>query len=265
MNWLTKISFPAMDTSVPIISPQEAYNTCFPETFYHGTTPDLASDIIERGFIWNIEEAGQSATRHGYENFYYGQTGCKSPVHHLGFGIYLTSSRTNAKRFGDKVLQFKILKTAKIITLNKGSPNTMAAWWQEWGYDCELSKKDRVQATKIMTDKISAQYQAAYFLGKGLYRRLLDGNQICIYDPSILRQINSKLAKSREIGSKVIKIKEISSSKIPIGSKGTLLEYRPIDEEMSQKYHFNEPAFLTVKWEKGGTEMNVYPGELKFL
>jgi len=270
MNWLEKICMPQMDSSVPVISPQEAHDTCTGESFYHGSAPENVGVIEESGFSWEEGEARTEQTAHGYEDRDY-HDGCPPPVHHLGYGIYLTAVRNIAKDYGygsmKNVLEFKILKSARISEINWGATRTMTKWWTQNGYDCELANTDRVAATKALTDRLSAQYDAIYYKGKGLHR-LLDGNQICVYNPSILRRVDKKLAQRGEIGSKVVRVKVIDNgipTNVAPGMKGILLGRRAIDPEISAKYHNREPEFLTVKWTKGGVDMNVYPSEVEFL
>ncbi len=165
------------------------------------------------------------------------------------------------------VLEFRVLKNARISVINWGAPRTMMKWWNENGYDCELAKTDRIAATKSLTDQLSSQNDAIYYKGKGM-NRLLDGNQLCIYNPSILRRVDNKLAQRGEIGSKVMRVKVIDHgvpTKVAPGMKGVFLGRRPLDPEISAKYHHGEPEFLTIKWTRGGVDMNVYPSEVEFL
>jgi len=257
-SWLQKIAFPAMNARIPEISPQEAHQNAI-GPFYHGTSPEVIDQILEQGFQWEEAEARSGGTSHGYEARMYHED-CPPPVHHLGYGIYLTEVKSIAKDFGygsmKNVLEFWILKEARIATINFGAPRTMMKWWNQNGYDCELAKTDRVAATRMLTQTLSANYDAVLYKGKGMYR-LLDGNQICIYNPSILRCVNKNLAQSGEVGSKVVRKLD--------GMKGVLQSRRPLSLEISKQYHNDEPEFLTVKWQRGGTDMNVYPSQVDFL
>lgn len=261
-----KIAFPAMDSPIPAVSPQEAHDFCWGRWF-HGTSPEIISDILEKGFSWEEGEARSGQTIHGYEAVPYSGTGCIPPVHHLGYGIYLTSVKNIAKDYGygsmRNVIELTVLKNAKIETINWGSPNTMMKWWKNMGYDCELAKIDRTAATKQLTDNLSSQFDAVWYKGKGLYK-LLDGDQLCVYNPSILRRIDKSLASPGEIGSKVVKVDSWRESNIPTGMKGTVVDRREIGEQFKD-YHNNEPEFLTIKWQKGGTDYNVYRSEVEFL
>jgi len=103
MNWLkkslVKYAFPAMEAPVPSISPQEAHDTCYDTPFYHGTLPEVITDIKEHGFKWQEGEKGSEGMSHGYDNTNYYED-CPAPVHHLGYGIYLTQIKSIAKDFG---------------------------------------------------------------------------------------------------------------------------------------------------------------------
>lgn len=257
-SWLQKIAFPAMTSPPPEISPQEAFNIAI-GPFYHGTSPELVDKILEEGFKWEESSARSEGTSHGYEsNNYYNE--CPPPVHHLGYGIYLTEVKSIAKDFGygsaKNVIEFWIRKDANIGQINFGAPRTMMKWWNENGYDCELAKINRVEATKNLTNMLSSKYDAVLYKGKGL-RRLLDGNQVCIYNPSILLRVNKKLTQPGEIGSTVIRKTD--------GMKGSLIARRPLTPEQSEIYHNGEPEFLTVKWRRGGTDLNVYPSQVEFI
>ncbi len=257
-KWTMKVAFPQMKAPPPAISLQEAKQTCI-GPFYHGTSPENVSEILNKGFKWEEGDARSGGLAHGYEySDYHG--GCPAPVHHLGYGIYLTEVKNIAKDFGyssaRNVLEFWVLKSANTATINFGAPNTMMKWWNKWGYDCNVAKIDRVLATKQMTDRLSAVYDAVIFTGKGL-RRLLDGNQICIYNPDILRRVDKSLTQPGEIGSKVRRKSD--------GMIGVFINRRPLTPEQSQTYHNGEPELLSIKWRKGGTDLNVYPSQVDFI
>jgi hypothetical protein len=257
-KWLMKTAFPRMNAPPPAISLQEAKQTCI-GPFYHGTSPENVSEILNKGFKWEEGDARSGGSAHGYEySDYHG--GCPAPVHHLGYGIYLTEVKNIAKDFGygsaKNVLEFWVLKSANIGTINFGAPNTMMKWWNKWGYDCNMAKIDRAAATKQMTDKLASVYDAVLFTGKGL-RRLLDGNQICIYNPDIIRRVDKSLTQPGEIGSKVRRKSD--------GMIGVFMNRRPLTPEQSQEYHNGEPELLAIKWRKGGTDLNVYPSQVDFI
>lgn len=257
MNWLKKISFPASGI-IPSISLDEASRTCI-GPFFHGTSSELTDKIDTEGFEWEEADARSGGTSHGYEGGnYHGD--CPAPVHHLGYGIYLTQVKNIAKNFGygsmRNVLEYWILKGSRIETINFGAPNTMMKWWVKNGYDCNIAKTDRVLATQMLTRSLSSRCDAVLFLGKGI-RTLLDGNQICIYNSSILRKVDKSLTQSGEIGSKVVRKED--------GMKGVLMGRNPLPPDISAKYHNGEPEFLRVKWQRGGLDMGVYPSQVDFI
>lgn len=272
LSWLTKLAFPRMEGPVPFISPQEAHETCSNlGPLYHGTTPDAIPLINAEGFKWEEEEAGLGGSSHGYlPNMDYGYEGnrvegCSPPVHHLGYGIYLTQSKTRSRDlFGNpawhpygsmrNVLEFRLLDTARILEVNFRAPNKMMQWWRDHGFECELSKTDRIAATKMLTATLSNECDACLFTGKG-FGRGLDGNQICVYNPSFLRRIDKKLAQTGEIGSKVRRKED--------GMMGTLLGRRSL--EKFKHLHGGETEFFTIRWRRGGTDMNVYPNQVELL
>lgn len=255
MTWFQKVSFPMSDR-IPIISPQEAYNTCYCG-FFHGTTQESADNILNHGFVWEHGESGSGTVRNGYPNEMYGFTGCKSPVHHLGYGIYLTESRKQAKNFGHKLLEFCILKSARIGSINFASPKTMMKWWVDNGYDCKLAETDRVKATQQLTQNLASKWDAVCFRGKGFRRSLLDGNQICVYNPGIIRRVDRKLAQPGQVGSKVRR-------KID-GMRGQIVGFYDMPKDKADQYHRGNTKILKVRWDRGGTDLLVYPTDVDLI
>lgn len=263
VNWLSKISMPAMNNPVPIISPQEAHDTCW-GPYYHGTSTEERVDaILSEGFKWEEGEARNGGVAQGYEKKPYYNTGCFPPVHHLGYGVYLTAKRNLARdqsAYGNikNVLEFYLLKSANILRINYAAPNTMLKWWQSMGYDCELAKTDRVAATKKLTQTLASQYDAVYHECRGMYSpKKMDGNQICVYNTDIIRRVDKKLVRPGEFGSKVIRKSD--------GMIGTLAERRPLDPEISQQYHHGEKELIMVIWKDKSFDRNVYPSDVEFV
>ena len=250
MNWY-KIA------QITSISQQDAFNRKMFGPVFHGTSSNNKQKIDAEGFKIFIGNERSQNISHGYENTQYGATGNIPPIHHLGFGIYFTTNKSIAKGFNNQTtsgLDTYFLDVPNLEIINFGSPNTMMKWWIQNGYDPNLAIKDRVKATQILTDNLKSKYDAVWYKGKGLYR-LLDGDQICVYDTSKIYKIDKKLNKPGEIGSKVIRLTD--------NMKGVLLNRRPIKEEYKQ-FHNNENEFLDVKWQKGGRDYNVYPSQVSF-
>ena len=139
--------------------------------------------------------------------------------------------------------------------INFGSENTMMKWWIKNGYDPELARKDRVQATINLTDNLKSKYDAVWFKGKSI-RRLLDGDQIVVFDVDRIYQIDPKLSTGKGIGAKVIAVNDIyerryNSEKddydlvvnIPKGTKGIVKN--------------KNPKYYIVTFKPGGTTYNV--------
>jgi len=131
----------------------------------------------------------------------------------------------------------------------------MMKWWISQGYDPELAKKDRVAATRKLTESLKSKYDAVWFRGKGI-RRLLDGDQIVVFDPNRVYQIDPKLSKPGDIGSKVVRKSD--------GMRGTIVAVRPVPPD-AQQYHGGAPRFLEIKWQRGGKEYNVYDRDVEFV
>lgn len=252
MNWFKQAQF------TNIISLQEAIDKNMFGPVYHGTSSTNKEKIDQEGFKIFVGDSRTGDISHGYEGAPYDIYGDPAPVHHLGFGVYFTTVKNIAKDFNygtGRGLDMYYLDVPKLETINFGSPNTMMKWWKQNGYDPQLAGTDRVAATVNLTNTLKSKYDAVWFKGKGI-RKLLDGDQVCVYDPSRIYRIDKKLAQPGQIGSKVVR-------KID-GMKGTLVARRPLPPDVSQQYHHGEPEFLTVKWQKGGTDYNVYPSQVDF-
>lgn len=172
---------------------------------YHGTTETNMADILKSGFRYEVGDARTGNTSHGYEIDDYAQ-GIPAPVHHLGYGVYFTQNESIAKQYqgsGKKLTAFYLDIIPKMIEINFASPNTMMKWWQTNCYDMpslqslrDKSKIEiaqmRIESTKKLTECLKTKYDAVLFKGKG-FRSLLDGNQICVFDPSRIYMFNPQL------------------------------------------------------------------------
>lgn len=265
MNWYIKSTLKI--AQVQKISPQQAIDRGMFGPVYHGTTPDRRALIDQEGFKSFEGEAGEAQLSHGYENHPYGYMtgGPPPPVHHLGFGIYFTTAKAIAKEFSGgttKGMKTYYLDVPNMEEINFGSTNTMMKWWKDNGYDPELAKRDRVAATRELTRSLSSQFDAVWYKGKGLYR-LLDGDQICVYDPSRIYEVDKAIIQPGEIGSRVKRIKD--------GMIGTIVDS---DDAVEIKEKFplantwirpETTKILTVKWRRGGTQTNVQDTDVNFL
>lgn len=225
---------------------------------WHGTSGKGREIIEKEGFkvFYGYQPNADSGIANGYDDRPYWD-GIPAPIHHLGFGIYFTTVLSIAKQFNlgtTRGLTDYYIDTKSNDVINFGANKTMMQWWIKHGYDPAVAKLDRVVATRLLTDVLKAQYDSVWFKGKGLYR-LLDGDQICVYDPDIIYKIDKTLTQPGEVGSLVIRNSD--------GMKGKLLEIRDIPEHARQ-YHQGATSFLTVRWTKGGTDYNVYPSTVTF-
>lgn len=220
---------------------------------YHGTTEENFEKILKTGFSIPIGGARTDAVRHGYQISEYAN-GIAAPVHHLGYGVYLTTIQNIAKNFqgtGKKLEKF-YLDVPRLETINFGSPNRMMKWWQSNGYDMpplkELQDKSqdeiekiRIQSTIKLTNNLKEKYDAVWFKGKSL-RRLLDGDQICVFDPSRIYLLNLSLNLENEFfpGDRV-KIKGIPVTVQITGKREKQTSADPFDVLFNQKskYYFN--------------------------
>jgi hypothetical protein len=240
--------------AVKKISKQEAIDRKMFGPVYHGTSRDRGR-IHEEGFKVYVGDSGSSDLSHGYPNQPYQPGGRHpAPVHHLGYGIYFTTVKAIAKKFqGDgKGMAEYYLDVPRLETINFGSPNTMMKWWVSQGYDLEMSLKDRVKATEKLTDTLKSKWDAVWFKGQGI-RKLLDGDQIVVFDPANIYLIDPTLSKAGEVGSKIKRLSD--------GMTGVLLGHRKADP----KYHNGATKLLEVKWKKGGRDYNVYEKDIEYI
>jgi hypothetical protein len=251
MSFLSRVKIVA--GAVPKISPQEAKDKGLFGPVYHGTSEDNRSKIEQDGFKVHIGDARTEGISHGYEMSDY-QGGIPAPIHHLGFGVYLTTVKAIGKKFNNdsvKGLKVYYLDVPKKEEINFGATKTMMKWWQENGYDMKpvgsftdpKLAKDRLKATVNLTNHLKSKYDAVWFKGKGIHT-LLDGDQIVVFDPKRIYEVDPKLAKSGEIGGKVKRKSD--------GMIGVVLDSRDIEEKF-REFHPEATKFLHVKWKKGGT------------
>lgn len=270
--------FEAQDTSpkLQICSKQQAIDNEWFGPVYHGTTEDKWPIIMKYGFqVFHGTQRSESV-RHGYPNQEY-YKGIPPPIHHLGYGIYFTTVKTIAKAFNnntEKNLKEFYLDAPRLETINFGANRTMMEWWQTNGYDAPpgASDQERVEATLKMTRQLSKNFDAVWFKGKGL-RRLLDGDQVCVFDPSRIYLVDKSKSFGYEIGSTVIFNKEsifgpnpdlLSKEKFESGRlyfpgdniKGLIVSRQELMPEISAKYWGGAKYSFTVKWKKGGTVSN---------
>jgi hypothetical protein len=136
----------------------------------------------------------------------------------------------------------------------------MMKWWVENGYNPEVAKRDRLDATNLLTQSLSSQYDAVWFKGKGI-SRLLDGDQICVYDSSRIYMVDKTLVQENEIGSRVKRLSD--------GMLGNIWEAVSVEQMRKEVESFGESHYLyetvyedgvewffRVKWRKGGMDYN---------
>jgi hypothetical protein len=165
-------------------------------------------DIIKTGF--DVERSSMTASN-GYRLEPYRPLSIAAPMHHLGFGAYFTTVKAIAKKFAGgtmKGMRTFYLDSNRIEKINFGSANTMMRWWQQNGYDMTAEATQRgdyrawMEATRKLTETLRSRCDGVHYLGKSMYR-LLDGDQVCVYDPSLIRVVDPTLATGLEVGSRV--------------------------------------------------------------
>lgn len=272
------------EAKVPAISLQQALDEKLFGPVYHGTNEENRSKIDAEGFKVIVGLYGTNGMSQGYGNDPYGFTGAPPPIHHLGFGVYFTTSRAIAKKFAggtSKGMRTYFLGIPNYEEINWGSARTMMKWWIQNGFDPELAKKSeggRYMATAKMTENLKSKWDGVWYKGKGVYR-LLDGDQVCVYEPEgKVFEIDLSLSKGFDVGSKVRAAKDIQftdwegnayGSIVPMGTLGIIKSKQAVDPEMIAKWKANPKAAMQsinkyaiiVKWKKGG-EKQVADGDV---
>jgi hypothetical protein len=234
---------------------QEIQNRKLFGPVYHGTTEESMSGIMTGGFKVFSGGARSGDVRNGYISQDYAD-GKPAPVHHLGYGIYFTQNKSIFKQYqgsGRGMKEF-YLDVPKIETINFASPNTMMKWWVKNGYDMpkfqdlknyapSQIEEIRIKSTQNMTNIIKQKFDAVLFKGKGMYS-LLDGNQICVYDPSKIYLLNQELNDENEIfpGDRV-KLKNLKATVVVQGKRENVRTNDLMDLILNQKSNF----YYTVK------------------
>ena len=258
------------------VSLQMAIDKKFFGPVYHGTSAEKRDKIAMDGFKIPVGHERSGDISHGYESSNY-SGGIPAPIHHFGFGVYLTTSKAIAKRFaGGTVTGMKayFIDAPRMETINFGSPNTMMKWWLANGYDYKVTpettfgnsktnvseiRNERLRATKNLTKELSSRYEAVWYKGKGMYK-LLDGDQICVFNPSNIYMVDKSLIKPGEIGSKVIAKIDIDPYNngnivVPKGTIG-ILTHKEKPNEL-QKWAAGSNYIYHVKFVKGREQCNL--------
>jgi len=257
--------------SVKKISKQDAIDRGLFGPVYHGTHETAREAITKEGFKVHVGSERSGDISHGYQASSYAE-GKPAPVHHIGYGAYFTTVKAIAKSFNQgslKGLKEYYLDIPKLETINFGAQGTMMKWWVKNGYDMpsvyplkpDMSQRDvadlRVKATVNLTDNLKSKWDAVWFKGKGI-NRLLDGDQIVVFDPARIYEVDKSLSGEFEVGSKVRR-----------KSDGMLGEITRVQsEDQVNKFRANIPGSATwlkpetkrlfdVKWKKGGTQHQV--------
>ncbi len=211
---------------------------------YHGTTEEKHDAIQKSGFHVFVGGASTGDVSHGYDIRPYGNTPYPPPVHHLGYGIYFTTSKSIGKMYNrgtSKGLKEYYLDVPRLLTINFASPSKMMNWWREHGYDMDASMDEtkRIQATINLTETLKKKYDAVYFKGRGIHK-LLDGDQICVFDPKNIYLVNSALSAEGEFAPKdrvIIKDTNIVAKIVSVDSQGNIyVSYEDPDRSILQRY-----------------------------
>jgi hypothetical protein len=258
-----KSGFSSLFEGIQKISLQQAQDVGMFGPVYHGTTQENLTKIEEEGFRVIEGEARQGDIRHGLMPG--GMGGVNPPIHFLGFGIYLTTVKSIAKKFANdsaKGMKTYFVNSKNIETINYGSQNTIMKWWIANGFDPELAKTDRVAATKKMTEQLVSKYDAVWYKGQGLYK-LLDGDQICVYKPELIVEVDASMTQPGDVGSKVKRKADgmIGIIKGKQSVEGVLERYPGASTWLKPYTKYK----MEVTWKKGGTDSNVQDVDVEFV
>lgn len=295
----------ASKTGLITITTQQAVDRKLFGPLYHGTGPENMNSILQHGFQIGGDDI---KSVNGYQQGAYVGTAFPPPMHHLGYGVYLTTAKAVAKKFAGaraKMVEFYV-DAPRLETINFGANNTMMRWWLSQGYDFDWKRVTKTgetdyraprfgaewaRATRHLTDTLKGQFDAVWFKGKGL-RRLLDGDQVCVYDPARLYRIDDAGATAMSLNSLVTHNQELlrydnhhvaktdSGATLiqteigttihyipPPGMKGMIVGKREITDRVRSflpaRLHNSADFFYEVKWAKGGTQMNYLGAELE--
>lgn len=239
--------------AVPPVTAEEAHERKLFGPVWHGSSEQGREDIAKRGFRIIIGMPRSNETAHGYPYQPYAPGMPPAPIHHLGFGVYFTTSKSIAKKFNGNSMVGLVtyyLDAPRLETINFGAPNTMMKWWESQGYDTAQAKTGLdgwFEATIKLTNNLASKWDAVWFKGKSL-RRLLDGDQICVYDTRRIYRLDDSAAGGLSIGAKVRRKSD--------GMIGQIKDKRALEEHHRQ-YHGGSKLLFKVKWKVGGMDWNV--------
>jgi hypothetical protein len=210
-------------TEAPLrtISKQAALDRGFYGPLYHGTTDENRATIAQQGFkVSNVDDV---ANRNGFGGkFNAGYPGIP-PVHLLGYGVYFTTVKAVAKQYNQNSMRGIIeyyIDAPRMGEIGFQSPNTIWKWWVQNGYNFDPKiaalkdnpanmyagnrqvMQEQLRATQNMTRTLAAQFDAIH-LKKSLYRRGVDDEQVVVFDPNRIYQIDAKMAGGWDVGAVV--------------------------------------------------------------
>jgi hypothetical protein len=275
------------EAQVRKISLQNAIDNNYFGPIYHGTSSTNREKIDKEGFkLFYSDSPATGDVSNGYGlNDYNG--GIPAPLHHFGFGIYFTTVKSIAKKYNFDTTRglktyFVEIPKSKIETINFAAPHKMMKWWIQNGYnydtaspeklfgnpetDLRAIKNERVRATVNLTNTLKSKYEAVWFKGKGLYKSLLDGDQVCVFDPDKILEIDNRLFGPLDIGSKVRSKNDIygydqKTVKVPAGTAGLIINKQKASELW--KWAAGSEFVYTIKFSSGGTQHNILDRDIE--
>ena len=210
------------EAPVKTISKQAAIDQGFYGPLYHGTTDENRATIAQQGFkVSNVDD--NVGNRNGFlGKFDAGYPGIP-PVHLLGYGVYLTTVKAVVKQYNQNSMRGIVeyyIDAPRMGEVGFQSPNTIWKWWVQHGYDFDPKiaalkddpanryagnakvMQEQIRATQHMTQTLASEYDAVH-LRAAKYGRSIDAEQVVVFDPNRIYQIDAKLASGWDIGSVV--------------------------------------------------------------
>jgi hypothetical protein len=258
------------------ISLQQALDKKMFGPVYHGTTEDRREKIDREGFKIFVGHERSGEISQGYEASDY-SGGIPAPIHHLGFGVYFTTSKTIAKRFAGgttRGMKTYFLDVPRMEEINWGSQNTMMKWWLKSGYNYKVTpettfgtpktnlaaiRAERLRATQNLTKELSSKYDAVWYKGKGMYR-LLDGDQVVVFVPINIYLMDKHLINPGETGSVVVMKADFDpygrgEKIVPAGTLGIITKRMVPTPE--QEWARGSNYIYHVRFNTGGEHYNI--------
>jgi hypothetical protein len=235
----------ALKEALKVISKQAAIDRKFFGPVYHGTSDENRSAIAQQGFkVYGTDDIDR---RNGFAGIFNTNYPGIPPIHLLGYGVYFTTVKAVARQYNQNSMRGIVeyyIDAPRMESIGFQSTNTIWKWWVQNGYDFDpkiaalkdkpenryagnrLVVDEQVRATRNMTITLSSKFDAVH-LRKSSFRRGVDDEQIVVFDPARIYQVDAKLAGGWDIGAVVTHNQNIHYSPAFMQQYGVLAEKQP--------------------------------------